>query len=122
MTYVRPRASGREAAERLLKRLSLFQTEAWKEEAFVPLSFLPRTLCEDLTWKHHVKMVIEGPHIRMMEMRMEMTWMIYPPTQRSQSPDRSSECPGLPWQILDLSLKISSVLCFFFFFFELRFT
>lgn len=23
-------------------------------------------------------MVIEGPHIRMMEMTMEMTWMIYP--------------------------------------------
>ena len=44
---------------------------------FLP-SFLHKTLCEDLTWKRHVKIVLEVPHVRMMEMRMGVTWTVYP--------------------------------------------
>ena len=61
------------------EKASLFQTEAWKEEAFVP-SVLPAwdPVWGPNIWKHHVKMVMEVPHVGMMEMRMGMTWMIYP--------------------------------------------
>ena len=68
-------------------------------------------------WKHHVKMVIEGPHIRMMEMTMEMTWMIYPTnpeiTVSRQKQWMSRTSLANPWS----QSKIGSFLCCFFFFF-----
>ena len=67
-------------------------------------------------------MVIEGPHIRMMEMTMEMTWMIYPTnpeiTVSRQKQWMSRTSLANPWS----QSKIGSFLCCFFFFFEVRFT
>lgn len=103
------------------EKTSLFQTEAWKEEAFVP-SVLPAwdPVWGPNIWKHHVKMVMEGPHVGMMEMRMGMTWMIYPTnpeiTVSRQKQWMSHTCLANP----SSQSKIDSFAVLFFFWSEIH--